>query len=530
MRFVQDNLRSADDMITITSLALPSTLPPDRFVEWFRLAIMHLRFHHPILAVSICTGLLPNLLIPALMYEPGTIADLDAWAAQFVQVHTPQDETMPMADRVEQLRRTLGLTVLDVEQCAKRVHLVLPGRPDEANVVAVLVHTAHSISDAHTELVMMRRALELAGEYASAPYPLPRNHPLHPATLPWGTEHKNLIPCMHDLVGVPIDSYNREDGISEALRVLSGYSLLIKPAHTPTHYALCETKRANFVLSVADTARLRVAAKAHGLTMTQIVDASRYIAMMETNRTYLESGAPRKETLHVNFLLPYNIRPLVQNFSGDLLGCLSSGFTTVMPLNMPYFVPATQEKNKPLHELDQVRSLVRVASNLAKQYHERRNRIHAQLRAQMPLLLMGGMLGPYYPKLASAPEGFSSVGVVDALLPAEIPTPGGDPTRVTDWRLGMLMSDHEASLHFSMHIWTRVNQLHVSVMHTEDYADALVQGYLDVMRETLLLFAQAYEESHQLIEPSPMRELPAPKVVEQTTELSEADTNGNVKT
>lgn len=494
-----------DDMITGTTLALPSTLDRKTFLELFTLACMRARFDFPILAVTIETGHLVIPMLPCLVYEPVTsFEQIERWAEQTIVVHEPKtdaERAQTIEERTEAVRKELGMTVLKVEECAKATHLVLSGRPDETNRVSVLVHCAHSISDAHTEMLVVRKELAYVNECLQAPFPLPRTHELHPSQLPWGEEVERLPPTLHELYGSDVTAFEPEKGIKTSGKIMSGHSLRLDEGRE-AGVGPCDTHHTTVLLSKEETDSVYRASKAQGWTVTLSVDAARHMAYIEMRRAYLEKWRmqPIPETLQTNFLMPVDGRQrFVEPYKGkEFAGNGTSGFVTTMPVMEPYYVPASVERYtrfwRAKKDLSQVRVFCKLAKTLGGMYREAELDWQDRIDGITPLLMMGGLFSPEYPPQDLAPEGFSSVGVLERLLPAEHPVAGHDePIRVTDWFVGLTMSKHRFSLNFSFHIWTFLGQMHLSVIHSDHFSQEYVLRFLDTIKSTLLLFAEVYD-------------------------------------
>lgn len=492
-------------MITGTLLQIPHTLDPEKFIDLFTLACIHLRFRFPILAVTIELGLLPIPILPSLVYHTTDYAGIEAWANEAVVVHRPstaEEKLQSIEERAEIVRSQLTLQPLDVARCAKVTHLVLSGNGDQ---VAVLVYSAHAISDAHTELLVLRKELELINELVQAPYPLPRTHALHPAQLAWGEEVSRLPPCLHELYGVDIAAFEPAKGLATSGKLLRGYALSLDTGREHGD-GLCPTHHTLVVLSPEESRSVYRAAKSQGWTVTHAVDAARHMAYMEMRRDYLEEnrGKPIRETLHTNFLMPVDgRRRFVGPFAGkEFAGNATSGFVTIMPLHEPDFVPADVERKtyfwRKTRDLNQVQVFCKVADKLVHMYREADKEFIDTVEGITPLLMMGNLLSPDYPPHDLAPEGFSSVGILERILPNEHKLAGhAAPIRVLDWFVGLTMTRHIFSLQFSMHMWSFREQTHLSVIHSSHFSQAYTKKFLDFIKSTLLLFAEAYDPEAQ---------------------------------
>ncbi|WFC94496.1 hypothetical protein MBRA1_001126 [Malassezia brasiliensis] len=491
----------ADDMITGTLVRLPAGLDLNRFVELLCLAIMRLRFDFPILATTIELGRIPIPLLPSLVYRTTDYAGVKAWVKEAFVVHSPQtdeEKQQSLEERTDFIRKRLALEQLDVQKCAKVTHVVLSGRSNEA---AILVYCAHAISDAKTELLVVRKAFEYIVEYLQAPNPVPESHPLHPSQLPWGEEVARLPPCLHELYGVDIDAFNRQKAIEHAGKIMRGYSLRLDEGR-PFSEGLCDTHHTTVTLSEEESLSLYRAAKSKGWTITQAVDAARHMAYVEMRRGYLEKKhkEPIPEVLHTNFLMPMDGRT---RFKGEwqgkeFAGNATSGFVTILPLRDPYFTPADAERRlyfwRKTRDLDQVRVFCKVTDKLAHMYREASEQLVEAMTGINPLLMAGNLLGPEYPPADLAPEGFSSVGVLERTLPNEFHLEGyNEPIQITEWFVGLTMSRHIFSLQFSMHVWSFRGKIHLSVIHTDHFSQEYTRKFLEVIKTTLLLFAEAYD-------------------------------------
>ncbi|WFD46685.1 hypothetical protein GLX27_001322 [Malassezia furfur] len=220
-------------MITGTLVRLPAALDRNRFVELLRLATMRLRFDFPILATTIELGRIPIPMLPSLVYRTTDYAGVEAWSKEAFVVHSPQtdeEKQQSLEERTELIRKRLALEQLDVQKCAKVTHVVLSGRSNE---VAILIYCAHAISDAQTELLVVRKAFEYIDAFLEAPYPVPESHSLHPSQLPWGEEVVRLPPCLHELYGVEIDAFNREKATEHANKIMRAHSLRLDVGRPP---------------------------------------------------------------------------------------------------------------------------------------------------------------------------------------------------------------------------------------------------------------------------------------------------------
>ncbi|PKI85618.1 hypothetical protein MVES_000715 [Malassezia vespertilionis] len=452
----------ADDMLTTTVLKLPPSLALDQFAALFRLTWIRARFEHPSIAMTIHTDMLPISVLPSLVYHPvPSFADVSAWADTSFVLHVPdtyEECALNLSARVERLRKQLIQWELPVNQCAKYMHIVFSDRAEDQQRIAIIVHSAHTISDAHSEMMVLRKQLGWLAEYVALPYPLPETDPLHPANLAWGEEMTRLPPCLHELLGVDIDVFDEDKAVQTSGKAFLGHSLRLDLGR-PIGNGLCDTMRTSMVFSVEETKSIQRACKAKSYTMTQIVDAARHLAYIDARRGYLENVPFIYETLHTNFLMPIDMRHMFidaydkYNFAGNATG----GFTTIMGLREPYFVPASKERLthfwRHTRDLDQVRVLCKVTDMLVPRYRDSASEMQDVLEGLTALLVKGGLLSQDYPWTQLAPEGFSSVGVVERTLPHAYPLPGHKvPITVQDWDIALTMSRHVSSLQFSFHI------------------------------------------------------------------------------
>ncbi|WFD30151.1 hypothetical protein MSPP1_001168 [Malassezia sp. CBS 17886] len=496
----------ADDMLTTTVLALPPTLAASTFVELFKLAVMQMRFEYPITGVTIESGHIAIPLLPCAMYkEIESYADLEEWISRSVVTvtpSTPEERALSFHDFVEQTRNKVGLQALDVATCARTTYVVLPTHPEDAHEIAIMVYCAHAISDAHTELLLVRKELAYIAKLLDAPSPLPHTHPLHPASNALGTESARLPPVLHELLGVDIDSFDVEKGYQLASKVYCGHALRLDQGREPGE-GLCPTHHTTVVLSTDESAAVQAAARAEGWTVTQVADAARHMACMEMRREYVEAEheEPIPETVHINFLMPIDARSRIVQLDAErgFVGNATAGFTTVLPLGDPHYVPAEtelqQDPSRALADLSQVRVLEDIAEKLAAQYRDNVAQFYDLIEGITPVLMVGGTMNPDYPPPALAPEGFSSVGVVERVLPVEHQMPHhAEPVRVRDWGVGLVMSRHLFSLQFSVHLWSLGGRIHLSVVHTDHFSQEYTMHFLNTIRDTLLLFARASQD------------------------------------
>ena len=520
--------KRADDMITVTSIALPSTLPMNKFLDMFRLACMYMRFVHPVLAVTIEKNIFNVPLLPCLLYdEVKSFEQVEAWAQRAVHVHTPSESEADQSldERVEVMRASLGTQPLTVSECAKEWHLVLSGRPDEQQKVGILVYCAHTISDAHSEMLVVRQQMEYLAKLDEVPWPLPGDHALHPRQLAWGSELDRLPCSLIEMLGVPFDAFDVKDAFRRIDLVLKAFSIRLDEGRPKDDPVLTETFHMRSMFTPEETLALRCAARAHGWSVTQIVDAARHMAYMEVRRAYLEKWRwyPIEERLHTDFLVPVDARcdfvePFCDNPNG-YAGNATGGFATSIPLADPYFVPAQKEldvdESKPLHELSQVKVLAYVTEKLATQYRANIKKNVQRARSATPLFVLSGLFLPTYPGDSLAPEGYSSVGILDKLLPRTHQLPGHkEPIRVNDWFVSLVMSRHLGSLQFSFHIWTFMDSLQLSVIYTPHIGEQKTRLFLDTIRSTLKLFIMAYEQHGRPIQvpaqpPTPLIQTPS---------------------
>lgn len=520
--------KSADDMITATSITLPPTLPTDKFLDMFRLACMHMRFIHPVLAVTIEKNIFNVPLLPCLLYdEIESFEQVEAWVQRAIHVHVPSENEADqrMEERIEATRVVLGMRPLTLSECTKEWHLVLSGHPDEQHKVGIMVYCAHTISDAHAELLVIRQQMEYLAKLVEAPWPLPNGHALHPRQLAWGSELDRLPRSLIEMLGVPFDAFDIKDAIQRADTVMKGYSLRLDEGRPKADPVLTETMHMRTMLSSEETSALRRATRAHGWSVTQVVDAARHMAYMEVRRAYVEKWRlrPIEELQHTDFLVPVDARgDFVKPFRDDPLGYAGNatgGFATSIPLTDPYFIPAHKElsldETKPLHELSQVQVLAYVTEKLAAQYHANISHNVQRGYSATPLFVMSGIFLPTYPGDSLAPEGYSSVGILDKLLPRTFALPGHtEPIRVDDWFVSLVMSRHLGSLQFSFHIWSFMDSLHMSVIYTPHIGEQKTRIFLDTIRSTLKLFIMAYEQHGKPIQvpvqpPTPLVRTPS---------------------
>ncbi|WFD41744.1 hypothetical protein MPSI1_000380 [Malassezia psittaci] len=466
-----------------------------------RLSLARMRFDFPVLAVRIELGHLAIPFLPALVYDKCDYQGVEAWLDQAIVVHRPStqaEKQQSMKQRTEAIRKKLTLEPIDPSRCAKVSHVVLGNNTNE---LAVLVYCAHAISDAHTEMMVMQKQLEFIGKIADAPNPLPATHDLHPSSLSWGEEVSRLPPCLHELYGVDIEAFEPEKGVRTSGKIMRGHALRLDEGREHGK-GLCTTYHTNLTLSEEESKSIYRAAKSQGWTVTLAVDAARHMAYVEMRRRYLEKKhqTPIPETLHTNFLMPmdgrgYFVEPYKNH---DFAGNATSGFVTIMPLRDPYFKRAEDEQRlyfwRGIRDLNQTRVFCKIAANLAKQYKEASTELVDVVEGITPLLMMGNLFSPEYPPNDLAPEGFSSVGVVERLLKTEHKLHGySDPLQVTDWFVGLTMSRHIFSLQFSMHLWSFKGQIHLSVIHTDHFSKDYVTKFLEVIKSSCLLFAEAYD-------------------------------------
>ncbi|KAL4401030.1 hypothetical protein ACI68E_002354 [Malassezia pachydermatis] len=495
-------------MITAATLNLPSTLPVSKFIEHFKITCMSLRFRHPVLALTIETNIFNIPLLPCYLYDPvASFTDVEQWASRAIFVHSPKTEdekAQSIGERVECMRNNIGKKPLDVTQCAREWHLVLSDRPEDVHKIGVLTYCSHSIADAHGEMILLRQQVDLIGQLEQAPFPLPTSHALHPSHVEWGKEVERLPVTLIEMLGVSVEAFNLDDAITRLISVYKGNFLRLEQGRSKADPILVDTMHTHIDFSEEESEAIHKVAKVHGWSVTQLVDAARHMAYMEMRRDYIEAWRllPMKETIHADFLLPVNTRAdMVKPYSEleyGFVGNATGGFTTSLPLMDPYFISADKEmsltEEKPLHELSQVRVLAYVTEQLAMQYRQQVKENVLRATSVTPIVVMGGGFSPLYPWQKEAPEGFSSVGVVDRILPADMSLPGHkEPVHVDDWFVGLTMSQHLASLQFSFHVWTLHNKLQLSVIHTNRMTAERTLKFLEIIRSTLKLFVMAYE-------------------------------------
>lgn len=514
----------ADDMMAVATLSLPPTLKIQKFVELFKLAYMHMRFVHPMLGVTIETNVLSIPLLPCFVYEQVTSFDeVQAWADRTVHVHTcesEQDRALSETDRIQCVRNTVGTRPLPISQHTREWHIICFGREEDAHHVALMSYCAHSVSDARAELLLLQQLLDEMARLEGA-WPVSASHPSHPAAHEWGSEIKRLTPSLMEMIGVPIDAFEEEAARELVSSVSSEPSLRLDEGRPIAEPELSETLHARVVFSKEETDALHQAAKAHGWSLTHLVDAARHMAYMQVRRPYLEAWhwSPIPEKLHTDFLIPMDARyAILETFKDGASGHVcnaTEGFTTTIPLMDPYYIPIERElasSEKELHELSQVRTLAYMTQSLCLQYNAQKKRAKQRMMSSIPTLVLAGVFLPTYPFQSLSPEGFSSVGVVDRLLTTRIPLPGHtQPIDIIDWTVGLLMSKHRGSLQFSLHIWTFQEQLNLSVVHTPHITKERTALFLDTMRSTLKLFLMAYEQHGKPIDiptapPTPFKE------------------------
>lgn len=514
----------ADDMMVVATLSLPSTLEFQRFVELFKLAYMHMRFVHPMLGVTIETNVLSIPLMPCFVYEQVTSLDeIQAWADRTVHVHTCEsehDRALCMEDRIQHVRNTMGTRPLPISQHTREWHLIRFGRKEDTHRVALMSYCAHSVSDARAELLLLQQLLDQI-VVLEQEWPFSASHPRHPATHEWGSEIERLTPSLMEMMGVPLDAFEEEAAVELVKNLTSEPSLRLDEGRPMAKPELTETMHARVLFSKEETHALHRAAKAHGWSLTHLVDAARHMAYMQVRRPYLEAWHwnPIPEKLHTDFLIPMDARyALLEPYKDWAYGHVcnaTEGFTTTLPLMDPYYIPVERDlasSEKELYELSQVRTLAYTAQSLCTQYHTQKKRARQRMMSCTPTLVLAGVFLPTYPFQDLSPEGFSSIGVVDLLLNTRIPLPGhAEPIEIIDWTVGLLMSKHRGSLQFSLHIWTFREQLNLSVVHTPHITKERTALFLDTMRNTLKLFLMAYEKHGKPIDipalpPTPFKE------------------------
>ena len=514
----------ADDMIVVATLSLPSTLEFQRFVELFKLAYMHMRFVHPMLGVTIETDVLSIPLMPCFVYEQVTSFDkIQAWADSTVHVHvceSEKDRALSMEDRIQCMRNIMGTRPLPVSQHTREWHMIRFGREEDAHRIALMSYCAHSVSDARAELLLLQQILDQM-VVLEREWPISTSHPRHPATHEWGSEIERLTPSLMEMIGVPLDAF--EEGAARELvkNVTSEPSLRLDEGRPVAEPELTETIHARVLFSKEETLALHRAAKAHGWSLTHVVDAARHMAYMQVRRRYLEAWHwnPIPEKLHTDFLIPMDARyAFLEPYKDWAYGHVcnaTEGFTTTLPLMDPYYIPVERElvsSDKELHELSQVRTLAYTAQALCTQYNTQKKQARQRMMSSIPTLILAGVFLPTYPFQSLSPEGFSSIGVVDRLMNTRITLPGhAEPIEIIDWTVGLLMSKHRGSLQFSLHIWTFQEQLNLSVVHTPHITRERTALFLDTMRNTLKLFLMAYEQHGKPIDipalpPTPFKE------------------------
>lgn len=485
----------SDDMITVTKVDIPSTMDPEHFVELLRIAMIKLRFEHPLTAATIVSGTVEPAVHPAFVYRvPESCEELEAWRDNVLFVSRAEDET-PLDVRVENFRRGLINDELDLTTSTRRLHLVLSGHPEEKHSVAFVSHCAHAATDTQAEMVIVRTLLETVAD-------IDAGNTVNFSELPWGEEVQRLPCVLQELVGNAVDDCDWESALNSAKRTLAGYSLRLDPIKVHGN-GRSPTERGHVVLTEDQTKALLAASRARGVTLTQAVDAARHMAYMEMRRMYIEDPRiPKYESLHTNFLMPFNVRKRITGkwASRPVVCNTTAGFTTVLPLMDPYFERADSEfarHDVPISETSQVQTLCSTAEKLKEQYLAAQDNFDKIIKAQPVLIHICGVLEDFYPPSDPSPEGFSSVGILENTLPREIPiATHTEPFRTTDWYVSLSMSRHIASLSFSMHIWTHHDKLHLSVFYTHPFNHDFVMRFLDSMRISLLLFARSFGSSN----------------------------------
>ncbi|WFD33698.1 hypothetical protein MCUN1_000511 [Malassezia cuniculi] len=489
----------AEDMVTVTKVQIPSTMDPERFVELLRGAMIKLRFTYPMTAVTIEYGTTECANHPAFVYRvPKSYDDLEKWCKDTLSIERPRDET-PLDDLIEQLRLGLISNQLDIAKNTRRIHLILSGHPDEQHTVAFVSHCTHATTDAYSELTIIRALLEYVADLDCASGP---DDDVLPQHLPWGEEVDSLTPVLQDLVGYDLKDVDSEAAVAIAGRVIAGYSLRLDPYKAPG-IGRIHTERTQLVFTPEQTNAIHVAARSKGFTMTQVVDAARHMAYMEMRRSYIENPDVEKyETLHTNFMMPFEVRKrFAAPWNTRKVVCnTTTGFSTVIPLMEPYFERADSELARhdvELKDLSQVQTLCRTAEKLKEQYLKAYDDFEKLIKAQPPLGHMGGILEDFYPPPDPSPEGFSSVGVLENMLPREIDIPTHEePFRPIDWYVSLSMSRHIASVHMTLHMWTHLDQMHLSIVYADTYKRDFIVRFLESIRISLLLFARAYAPSN----------------------------------
>ena len=494
----------SEDMITSTLLELPPAYDMRKFIDVFRLTCANVRFNSPLIATAVRRGISRPELMPNIVYViPKSYADVEEWLQQYLQVEQPstdEERAQSITQRILALRRRLSNENLDVARRARNLYLVLSGRPEEHAMVGVVSYCAHATSDAFSEAKMLDHQLQRIAQIEQAGvWPLPPSHELHPSNLPWGQEVKNLPLTVHELFDVPVDACNFDEARAAAARLLAGYSLRLDKGREHG-LGKAPTSQTRIQLTEEETAAVHAAARAHGWSVTHVVDAARHLAYMHMRREYIESDKPKLETLHVDFLVPLDPRRYIspERHEGTV-GCnLTVGFGTAIPLMDAYYVPASKQlgENPKLRasELSEVRALKTVTSKLCEQYTRAQNRITENVQSISAYLYDLMYLTDKFPPMDISPEGFSSVGVVDRLIPLQHTLPGIGTIHVRDWAIGLTMTRHIFSMQFSMHIWTVANRLSLSVVHTDQFSVEYVETFLRTMRNVLLRFSRAWQE------------------------------------
>ena len=485
----------SDDMITVTKVDIPSTMDPEHFVELVRIAMIKLRFEHPLTAAAIVSGTVEPAVHPAFVYRvPISYEEIIAWRDNVLFVSRPEDETT-LDVRVENFRRGLINDELNLTTSTRRLHLVLSGHPEEKHTVAFVSHCAHAATDVQAEMVIVRTLLETVAD-------IDAGNVVNLSELPWGEEVKRLPCVLQELVGHSVEDCDWETALNSAKRTLSGFSLRLDPVKVHGNGPSL-TERGHVILTEDQTKALLAASRARGFTVTQVVDAARHMAYMEMRRMYIEdSHIPKYESLHTDFLVPFNVRKrFTDKWESRPIVCnTTAGFSTVLPLMDPYFERADSEfarHDVPIGETSQVKTLCSTAEKLKEQYLVAQNNFDNIIKAQPILVHICGVLEDFYPPCDPSPEGFSSIGVLESTLPREIPiSTHTEPFRTTDWYVSLSMSRHIASLAFSMHVWTHHDKLHLSVFYTYPFNHDFVMRFLDSIRVSLLLFARAFGSSN----------------------------------
>ncbi|EJF63217.1 hypothetical protein DICSQDRAFT_55910 [Dichomitus squalens LYAD-421 SS1] len=249
-----------------------TSIPKDELEARVKEAVSRLRFECPLVGATFEAGVHdPDLR--SWIYAPvENVEQVRSWADKMVY-YLP-DSIDPASFLQVLVEKKIPYTLADGTEQYLRVFVT---RPDGTlNTFCLFLHTSHAIMDAKPSL----NVLSLLLEYMSTP------GLIDVADLPWGTEHKNLLPGVVTATGGP----HKDWEVHGPAMLEKFQAFFAKPK--PSHSLACDTlelrnpgKLQRFVVTFTaqESAKIAQALKTLGFTFSELIDAATALATLELN-------------------------------------------------------------------------------------------------------------------------------------------------------------------------------------------------------------------------------------------------------